>query len=201
MRLKIAVPMILLLTLCACGVKNEQEPLRFRTALTEAGGCSYDTVLTADFGDYLRQYSLNCDCSAEGATEFTVLAPEGAAGITATVEGEDAAVSYDDVTLAVEEFSSRRISPMAAPHLLVQAWSHGYMESWGMDGDYLQVTYVLGQGLNRIDVVTWFSDGVPVRGEITDGTNRLISCEIMDFSLRKKEKDDGEDTQTDLGGG
>lgn len=50
--------------------------------------------------------------------EFTVTAPENAQGITATVSGDGAKVSYDSTVLAVENFETRKISPMAAPYLL-----------------------------------------------------------------------------------
>ena len=92
MRLRTAVPMMLLLLLSACGAVKE---------------------------------SAHCDSDVGGETCLTVRAPEIAQGITATVSGEDAQVSYGDTTLAVEDFASRRISPMAAPYLLTLAWSEG----------------------------------------------------------------------------
>ncbi len=62
MRLKTAVPMMLLLLLCACGAAKEQAqaPVSLRTALMEAGRCRFTLELTADFGDYTRDYTLDC---------------------------------------------------------------------------------------------------------------------------------------------
>ena len=185
MRLKIAVPMLLLLLLCACGAEetSAQTPVRFRTSLTEAGGCDFVAAVTADYGDYIRQFTLNCS-SEMGKTEFTVTEPDSAAGITATVSGEEASVSFGDTILAVEEFTSRKISPMAAPYILERAWSEGYISSTGMDGDFEMVEYLLGYGSDQLTVTAWFSGQVPVKGTISDGKNDLITCEITDFSLK-----------------
>lgn len=185
MRLRIAVPMLLLLLLCACGAgeTSAQTPVRFRTSLTEAGGCDLAAAVTADYGDYIRQFTL--DCSLEiGKTAFTVTQPDNAAGITATVSGEKAAVSFGDTILAVEEFSTRKISPMAAPYILERAWSTGYVSSTGMDGEWETVEYLLGYGSDQLTVTTAFSGQVPVKAEISDGKNNLVTCEISDFSFK-----------------
>ena len=205
MRLRTAVPMMLLLLLSACGAAKEsaQTPVKFRTELIGAGVVSQTLTLTADYGEYVREFTLDCDSDVGGETRLTVRAPEIAQGITATVSGEDAQVSYGDTTLAVENFETRRISPMAAPYLLTMAWSEGYIDACGMDGDLEQVTYALGYGASQLTIETWFSNGTPVRAEITDGSQTLIFCEISEFTLTKKAEQHGntQAAETDLGGG
>lgn len=201
MRLIRAVPMLLLLLLCACGTNqtSAQTPVRFRTGLTESGGCTYDLQLRADYGEYIRDFTLECQYDGSGA-EFTVTAPENAQGITATVSGDGAKVSYDSTVLAVENFETRKISPMAAPYLLGQAWEQGYIASTGMDGDRENVTYTLGYGNETLEITTAFSQGIPVWAEISDGSHNLITCEISNLNLQKKEVNDHEDVKTNLGG-
>ncbi len=184
MGLKTAVPMILLLLLTGCGAEraSAQTAVSFRTSLNEAAGCSFQAEVTADYGDHIREYTLECSCTP-AETGFTVVAPEQIAGITATVTGEDAAVSYEGTILAVEEFSTRRISPMAAPCILERAWREGYVQATGMDGDLEQVEYRLGYGSAELTVMTVFSQGIPRRGEISDGKNNLITCNISEFTL------------------
>ena len=203
MRLKTAVPMMLLLLLCACGAAKEQAqaPVSLRTALMEAGRCRFTLELTADFGDYTRDYTLDCWADTPGSASMMILEPELAKGISAIVGGEDAQVSYDDTILAVEQFESRPISPMAAPYLLSRAWSEGYIRSAGKDGDLEQVHYLLGYGGRQLEIVTWLSGQTPVRAEITDGEHVLVSCEIRDFTMQKKaEEHENQTAETDLGG-
>ena len=203
MRLRTAVPMMLLLLLCACGAANTgaQTPIRLRTALNESGGCSFQLNLTADYGEYIRTFALACQGDVGGKTRLTVMEPELAHGITATVQGEDAQVSYEDTILAVEDFASRRISPMSAPFLLLRAWSEGYIQSTGMDGNLEQVHYLLGYGAQELEIVTWFADSLPLRAEVSDGTGVLISCEITDFNLdNKDDSNEPKTSEKDLGG-
>ncbi len=201
MRLIRAVPMLLLLLLCACGADqtSAQTPVHFRTALTENGGCTYDMQLRADYGDYIRDFTLSCTYDGSGAS-LTVTQPETAKGITASVSSDGAKVSYDSTVLAVEDFESRKISPMAAPYLLGQAWSQGYISSVGMDGEQEAVTYTLGYGNETLEITTMFSQGIPVHAEISDGSHNLVTCEISDLTLQKKEVNDHEDVKTNLGG-
>lgn len=204
MRLKFAVPMMLLLLLCACGAEKEsaQTPVSFRTALTNAGQCNFSVELEADYGDYVREFTLDCSGVVGGESSLTVLSPETAEGITATVSGEDAQVSYSDTILAVDNFESRDISPMSAPYLLTKAWSEGYIASCGQDGDWEQVHYLLGYGGKQLEIITCFAGQEPQWAEISDGENTLITCEISNFTLQKKaeQHDNQENAQTDLGG-
>ena len=201
MRRLLAVPMLLLLLLSACGADQStaQTPVRFRTDLSAAQGCQYTLSLRGDYGDYVRDFGLACSYTPQAA-EFTVVEPEEAAGITAQVSGDGAKVSYDATVLAVEQFESRRISPMAAPWLLGQAWQRGYITSVEEQDHAETVYYSLGYGGNTLRITTTFSEGMPVQGGISDGEKVLISCTISEFSLGKKEADQNEDVETDLGG-
>lgn len=211
MRLKIAVPMMLLLLLCACKAAEEsaQTAVSLRTNLTNSGECSFFADLKADYGTYVREFNLACHSVVGGQTRLTVLGPQTAEGVTATVSGNEADVSYGDTVLAVEEFESRRISPIAAPYLLSRAWSEGYISQCGKDGELETTDYTLGYGTEQLTITTWFQGGLPLRAEISDGKNTLISCEISDFTMQKTAEDDGnaenaeqtEAPETDLGGG
>ena len=177
---------------------SAQTPVRFRTGLTESGGCTYDLQLRADYGEYIRDFTLECQYDGSGA-EFTVTAPENAQGITATIFGDGAKVSYDSRFWQWRTLKSRKISPMAAPYLLGQAWEQGYIASTGMDGDRENVTYTLGYG-NEPGDYNGVSQGIPVWAEISDGSHNLITCEISNLTLQKKEVNDHEDVKTNLGG-
>lgn len=185
MRLKLAVPMMILLLLCACGAGNTsaQTPIAFRTSLNESIECSFTVAVTADYGEYIREFLLSCETGPDSAG-LTVLEPEVARGIRAEVSGEDAQVSFEDTVLAVEDFSSRRISPMAAPYILSEAWRGGYISATGMDGEYESVEYLLGYGTEELTITTFFSDELPVRAEISDGENVLITCGITELSMQ-----------------
>ena len=70
------------------------------------------------------------------------------------------------------------------------------------ESDGLETTeYTLGYGSDTLKITTDFQDGRPVHGEISDGQTVLISCEIKDLRLEKKEAEQNEDVKTYVGGG
>ncbi len=201
MRLKLAVPMLMLLLLSACGAEKTtaQTPVTFRTSLVNSEGCSFTMSLRADYGDNVRDFTLDCQTDATSAS-LTVQEPQEARGITAKVSGDNAQVSYDSTVLAVENFESRDISPMAAPYLLKTAWAEGYISASSRDGGWEVIEYTLGYGTEELTITTAFEEKVPVYGEISDGKNTLISCEIRDFSFNAKEAEPNDNAETNLGG-
>lgn len=198
MRRYFAVPMLLLLLLTGCRATEAQIPVDLRTQMNAAGESQFILSLRADFGDHVRDFKLLCYGSAEKA-EFTVLEPEAVKGISATVSGEGAEVKYEDTVLGVEEFSTRRLSPMAAPYLLLYALEQGYIASCGKDGEDTAVEYTLGFGQRTVTVNALFRGQYPVSAEITDGENTLISCEIQNFRVGKEITND-ERTDENMGG-
>lgn len=198
MRLNLAVPMLLLLLLAGCQSAEAQTPVDLRTQMNAAGESQFVLSLRADYGDYTRDFTLLCQGSGEKA-EFTVLEPEVVKGISASVSGEGAEVKYEDTVLAVEQFSTRRLSPMAAPYLLLYAFEQGYIASCGKDGEDTIVEYTLGYGQRTVTVNALFQGQYPVSAEITDGENTLISCEIQDFRVGK-EATNNDESEENMGG-
>lgn len=176
--------MLLLLLLCACGAgeTSAQRALSFRTALKEAEGCGFTAEITADYGEYIREFTLECRCTLDDCG-LTVVSPDNAAGITAVVSGDQAQVSFEDTILAVEQFSSRRLSPVAAPYLLMKAWSEGYISSGSVEDTRETGEYLLGYGSEELTITTTWDNAVPSSAEISDGTSTLIVCRISDFSF------------------
>ena len=80
--------MCLCLLLGGCGGRSQgvSPAIAFRASLVQAGGCSFRAELTADYGDYVVPFALDCETEVNGPTHFTVAAPETLAGITAAVD-------------------------------------------------------------------------------------------------------------------
>ena len=188
--------------LCACtGNPAEQDPaqraLDFRQALLESG-CSFQAEITADFEDYVCSFTLSCEEASDGGMRMQILGPETLAGITAQVEGEQAKLVFDDTEAAFGTLSGLGISPMAAPARLAQAWRSGYIQFSGTEDGSLHVTYLCGYGDDEIRVDTWFSDGAPVRAELSCDGHTTVQIDVTDFKLRKAETNN-ESTQKNMG--
>ena len=169
--------------LCACAGKPAKQDLAqpaldFRQALLE-NGCSFEAEITADFEDYVYSFTLSCEEDSDGSMQMRILAPDTLAGITAQIEGERAKLVFGDTEAAFGTLSGLGISPMAAPAYLAQAWRCGY-------------------GEDEIRVDTWFSDGAPVRAELSCDGHTTVQIDVTDFNLRKAETNN-ESTQKNMG--
>ena len=98
---KIWILCCLVLCLTACGEKSQptQKALDFRTGLMEAGGCSFTAVVTADYGDKVYPFTLDCSYTGDSA-RLQVLEPESIAGIAATVTEDSTFPSSAEIVCA-----------------------------------------------------------------------------------------------------
>ena len=132
----LAVPMMLLFLLCACG-RNEtnpvQAPMDFRGTLLSQGGCHFVAEACAETGDRVWALTLNCTLDAEDSGTVTVLAPETIAGITAQIDGADGSLCYDTLVLGLGTLPDSTLAPAAAPGRLVLAWARDWIASAGTE--------------------------------------------------------------------
>ena len=81
--LMIFVLLIAVLPGCKTGHDALERGMQLRSRLVSSNGYTFDTQITADFGDKLYTFEMNCRADSAGDLTFTVTAPETIAGITA----------------------------------------------------------------------------------------------------------------------
>ena len=174
-----------LLLLAGCGTKrsNTQDALDFRTRLLEAGGCTFDAALTAQYGETAAQFSMHCTVSLEQGADMTLTAPETLRGITAHVDRSGAKLVFDGAEIGFSTLAGGRLAPMAAPWVLADCWANGYIAWSGMEGDLLRVTYRTGYGTDELQADVWFDGGVPARAELSYEGALLLSAAITNFTF------------------
>ena len=182
-KLLCAILSLLLLTGCSTGSKPTQKALDFRTALMEAGGCSFTADIMADYDQRVYNFTVTCDYKTTGSAVITVTAPEEIAGISATVSADTATLEFDGLELEFGQMANGLISPMEASRLLAQCWLSAYIDSAGADGDLERITYLDGYREKELTVDTWLNkDQKPVHGEITYEGVRRLKLDITDFT-------------------
>ena len=93
-RLGVCALMMSLCLLAACGGGRggedaDQLALDLRGRYLALSGCTARLELTADYGERVYEYGLDLSYQREGDTTLTVTAPEGAAGVTARISGDE----------------------------------------------------------------------------------------------------------------
>ena len=70
---RIATILALIIFLTGCGVNHAEldRAMELRAKLLAASGCSFDTLITADFGD--KTYTFAVECQSDGQGERDLL--------------------------------------------------------------------------------------------------------------------------------
>lgn len=145
-------------------------------------GCSFRGTVTADFGDSLYSFTLDCLSDAEGNLKFKVVAPEEISGIGGTVRAGKGKLEYEDLVLAFPLLADGEISPVSSPWILVQALRGGYLASCGKEGDFLRLTVHDSYAEDALHLDVWLNESnEPIRAEILWHGRRVLSMELEDF--------------------
>lgn len=180
-----AVCLTLLLSGCQKTEESEvQKALDFRTALLAAPACAYAAEVTADFGDRVFEFGLDCSYNAqENSAALTVTSPELIAGIEAAVDGEQAQVTFEETSLELGTMAGGHVAPLQLPQLLGNAWAYGYVESQAAEGDGWLVTYRTGYGTEELLIYTRFDESLsPRQAEVYYDGACVLTAEIDSFA-------------------
>lgn len=162
-----------------------QEALDFRTALMEAGGCTYSLTMTVEQEERVYTFAGQCNYQAEKGAEMVLTAPEELSGISLTVDAAGTAVSLEEVAVEIGAVAGQRIRPLEVPLLLGDCWESAYIASCGREEDQLLAVYTFGYGTDQLEIHTWLDEqtGCPDQWEIYHEDKRIVYGGIEDFSF------------------
>lgn len=131
---------LLVLFLSGCGGASGEmnRSLMLREKL-QKGSCAFTAKVTADYGDKLYIFTLNCVGDAQGDLSFTVEEPESISGITGRITGAGGELTFEDTALSFPLMADGQVTPVSGPWLLLKTLRSGYLSSAGMDGEYLRL--------------------------------------------------------------
>lgn len=157
--------------------------VEFRAALVQAGGCSFQAEIIADFGETVESFTVSCEAQADGETNLTILEPETLAGITANVTQAGGKITYDGIMLDFGLLAEEALAPAAAPSLMVACWSGEYISSAGNEDAYYRVSYEKGYDEDVLKVDTWFENSLPIYAEVCYNDVRILQLKITKFEF------------------
>lgn len=184
----LAMILALLLLLSGCGKAGStamDQALQFRSTLLAAKGCNFSAKITADYGEKVYTFGVDCAADAEGNVTFSVTEPASIAGITGKLSGETGALTFDDAALEFGLLADGQISPVTAPFAVVQSWRTGYITACSKEEDGLRMTVDGSFAENPLTVDSWL-DGekrVPFHTEVCYNEKRILTLELTNFQL------------------
>lgn len=176
-----------LLCLLLSGCSSEESvvagAIEFRAALVQAGGCSFQAEIQADFGQTVETFAVDCQADSDGNTELTVLEPETLKDITAKVNADSGMVTYDGMAMEFGVLADGNVIPAAAPALVVRCWSSEYIASAGTEDGLYRVTYEKDYEEKMLTVDTWFKNDIPISAEVCYNGQRVLKLTITEYKM------------------
>ena len=179
--------LLLLLVLTGCSGKNMEleRGLALRSRLLSGQGCSFDITVTADYGDELYSFTMNCQGDSKGNLTFCVIEPESIAGITGTVSEEGGKLTFDDAALEFSLMADGQLSPVSAPWIFLRTLRSGYLTSAGVEDSLLRLTIDDSYEDDALQLDIWLDElDIPIRGEVLYADRRILSMDVSNFQIQ-----------------
>lgn len=175
---------LVLFTGCKADHGELDRAMTLRAKLLGTTECTYDAVVTADYGDEIYTFRMECVASGDGDVTFKVTEPESIAGITGTLTGSGGKLTFDDQALAFDMLADGQLSPISAPWVFLKTLRGGYVTSCGTDGDEVRVSIDDSYEEDALHVDIWLDpQDAPVRAEFIYDDRRIISLDIENFRI------------------
>ena len=173
--------------LCGCSLENPElhQAMDLRSRLLQAEGCSFDALITADYGDSVQNFTVSCQADGQGSLRFTVTKPETIEGISGTLSQQGGQLTFDDKVLAFPYLTDDQLSPVSAPWVFLSTLRSGYLTAAGKEGEQIRILAKDSYQERALHVDIWLEPGaVPCRSEILYNGRRILTLEIQNFRLK-----------------
>lgn len=175
---------LLLLTGCSDSRARIDRAMELRSRLLSSDGCGFTAEITADYGDELHTFSMDCTCDSQGNLSFTVTEPETISGITGTIAQDGGRLTFDDTALEFPLLADDQLTPVSAPWIFLKTLRGGYLTSAGEEGELLRLTIDDSYEEDALHLDIWLNaDNTPVRADILYDGRRILSLSIADFRI------------------
>ena len=173
-----------MLTGCDHSGESINDALSLRNKLLASNGCQFSAVITADYGDEIYQFSMDCATDKEGNLSFTVIEPSSISGIKGNITEKGGNLTFDDRILAFQTMADGRVTPVTAPWLLVKTLRSGYINaSTKSDSGY---TAIIDDSYHENALklqVAIDTDNLPDFAEIFCQGHRILTIDVKDFTI------------------
>ena len=173
------------LFLVGCGDNSAlDDAIGFRERLLTADGCVFIANITADYGNALYTFSVECRFAHAGDMAFSVLKPESISGIKGSITRDNGTLTFDDRVLLFHLLADDQITPICAPWVIMQAVRGGYIQSCGTEAGNTRVIIDDSYSNEVLLADVLFTDSmVPVSADIMWKNRRILAVTIESFSF------------------
>jgi hypothetical protein len=183
-RVAVVLLVCILLSGCSSGENALDTGIDLRGKLLKAETVSFCADISADHGDTLDLFSMECRIDSSGTLFFTVTSPDTIAGISGQVTGESGALTFDDTVLYFPLVDQNRLSPVSAPWAFMNAMRSGYLRSAGTEQEQIRLTFDNSYEEDALQVDVWLNENhLPRRAEVLCEGLLVLSMDVKNFEI------------------
>jgi len=183
---RILMLVTVVLMICGCTSKDSayERVASFRSRLQSGGGCTFIADVSADYGERVYTFTLDCKSDSYGNIQFAVISPDSIAGISGEISQSGGKLTFDKEALAFELLADGCASPVSAPWLFMRSLLGGYINSCAMneDGITVQIDDSYEDDALRLEIWTDLQLS-PKRADIMWQGRRIMAMEIRNFLI------------------
>jgi len=140
--------------------------------------------VTADYGQTLYSFAMDCQGNPQGDVKFTVTEPESIAGISGTLSDSGGTLTFDDTALHFELMAEEQLSPVSAGWAFLKALRNGCITSVCMEDELLRISVDDSYADDALGLDVWMdAEDTPLRADIFYEGTRILSLSIRNFTL------------------
>lgn len=169
---------------CSKNTSEMERGMALRSKLLQADNCTFIAKITADYGDKLHVFSVECQGSQNGDVVFSVMQPETIRGISGKITEENGALTFDDKVLYFDKMAEDQITPVTAPWIFLRTLRSGNITSTCIESGYMRMSIDDSYEEDALHLDIWLNqEDCPVRAEIMYDGYRILSLELEKFLI------------------
>ena len=183
-RILAAVLLTVMLSGCGQQTGEMERAIALRSRMEQGSGCTFDATITADYGDEVYVFEMNCQVNAEGKLTFCVIAPESISGISGVIEDSGGYIVFDGKLLSFEMLADGLITPVSGPWLMIHTLRCGYIAACGQAENGIQIGIDDTYKDSPIHLEFWTDNNdLPLRGEVVWQERRILTIDVKNFAF------------------
>ena len=170
--------------LSGCSMQNTSldRAMRARQELNNGVGCEFEAVVTADYGDSVYTFTLQCTADSEGNIEFSVIDPASISGISGQIANDKGSIVFDDKILAFSMMADGYITPVSAPWLFLKTFRGGYIHGCSSEESLTRLILHDTYREEPLQVDIWMDEtAIPVRADFLWKDRRILAMDVKNF--------------------
>lgn len=187
MKGRLAAIILFMFLFAGCSRNNDDLEcvLALREKLQTCQECQFTAAVTADYGDEICTFNMDCVMNEQGDVTFSVVEPERISGITGKISHDGGALVFDDQYLAFPMLADDQITPVSAPWILTQTLRGGYIRSCAETDNGRIVIIDDSYHEDSLQLDIWLDEtDLPTAAEIIWNGRRVLSLKVSNMVLQ-----------------